>query len=79
MFMRTSEFKAIGGFDRRFFLYFEDFDLSIRLRALGQIAYVPSVLITHGGGDVGRKALRHHGYFMVSAVRFFNKCGWKLY
>ena len=78
MFMKTLDFKSIGGFDHRFFLYFEDFDLSVRLRTLGRISYVPSVLITHSGGDVGRKAFRHHRFFIMSAVRFFNKYGWKL-
>jgi GT2 family glycosyltransferase len=32
MFMRTALFKALGGFDERFFMYFEDADLTRRIR-----------------------------------------------
>lgn len=78
-FMRTELFQRIGGFDDRFFMYFEDFDLSIRAREHGAIAYVPMVKISHAGGDVGRKTFTHHRFFAVSALRFFNKHGWRLW
>ena len=78
-FMRTSLFKQVKGFDDQFFMYFEDFDLSIRAREYGAIAYVPSVKISHAGGDVGRKNYRHHLYFITSAIRFFNKHGWRFW
>lgn len=77
-FMRSEIFKQLNGFDDRFFMYFEDYDLSIRAKALGAIAYVPAVKISHAGGDVGRKNWRHHLFFSVSAWRFFNKHGWRL-
>lgn len=78
-FIRTELFQQLQGFDERFFMYFEDYDLSIRAKALGVIAYVPSVKITHEGGDVGRKRLRHHLFFCVSAVKFFTRHTWRLW
>ena len=78
LFVRTDWFNRIEGFDEYFFMYFEDFDLSIRLRSHGNIAYVPQVMISHAGGGVGRKTWRHHFLFAVSAIKFFNRYGWRL-
>ncbi|ARN73861.1 glycosyltransferase [Oceanicoccus sagamiensis] len=79
LFLPTDLLKQLGGFDESFFLYFEDYDLSIRARQLGKLAYVPSVKISHAGGDVGRKTLQHHLFFIVSAVKFFQRYGWRLW
>lgn len=79
LFLSTSNFKQLGGFDENFFLYFEDYDLSIRARQFGDIAYVPSVKISHVGGDVGRKTFQHHLFFLVSAIKFFSRHGWRFW
>ena len=79
LFLRAGLFKQIGGFDEHFFMYFEDYDLSIRVREFGAIAYVPSVEIRHSGGGVGGKAFRHHCYFSISAIKFFFRHGWRLW
>lgn len=77
MLFRTPALKKLEGFDERFFLYFEDFDLSIRANELGKVVYNPSVVITHYGGGAGRKGWLHIRMFMRSAIQFFNKHGWK--
>jgi GT2 family glycosyltransferase len=80
MFLRREAFDEIGGFSARFFLYFEDFDLSIRIREAGwDIAYVPTAVITHHGGSASRKGLRHIFMFTSSAISFFNRHGWKMF
>lgn len=66
-----------GGFDPRFFLYFEDFDWSVRLNAVTRNAFVPSVRIVHHGGGVARKGLRHIRWFASGGIRFYAKHGWK--
>ena len=44
-------FRQLGGFDERFFMYFEDADLCRRAAAAGMpIRYVPSALVTHVRG-----------------------------
>ncbi|MGQ9745757.1 MAG: glycosyltransferase family 2 protein [Dissulfurimicrobium sp.] len=77
MFCRRRALDEVGGFSGRFFLYFEDFDLSLRLNRYWRIAYVPSVRITHAGGRSSLKGLRFIAMFARSAVTFFNMYGWK--
>jgi GT2 family glycosyltransferase len=78
MVLRTALFRRIGGFDPRFFLYFEDYDLSLRVGREAAVAYVPSVRIVHHGGEAARKGRRHVAWFVRSAWRFFATHGWKL-
>jgi len=77
MLVRRKAIEVTGGFDPGFFLYFEDFDWSVRLNRVAQSAYLPDVHVVHHGGAAARKGLRHIAYFVRSAVRFFNKHGWK--
>ena len=78
MLFRTSALRSVGGFDARYFLYFEDFDLSLRVHAKGSLAYLPSMHIVHLGGNSARKGLRHIGMFARSGLRFYNTHGWRL-
>jgi GT2 family glycosyltransferase len=78
MFCRKRVLDALGGFAPQFFLYFEDFDLSLRAAALAKVVYVPAVRIVHHGGFAARKGLRHIGLFCRSALRFYGIHGWKL-
>jgi hypothetical protein len=77
MLVRTSAFRELSGFDERFFLYFEDFDLSIRAAGLGAVAYNPSMKIIHGGGFSSRKGWWHILQFTLSGRKFFKKHGWQ--
>ena len=77
MLVRRKAIEVTGGFDPRFFLYFEDFDWSARLNRVTGSAYVPNVRILHHGGGAARKGMRHILRFARSALRFFNKHGWK--
>jgi hypothetical protein len=78
MLVRGDLVRSTGGFDPRFFLYFEDFDWSLRLGRLALNAYVPSVRVVHHGGGAARKGWSHIAMFVAGAVRFFHKHGWKL-
>lgn len=77
--IRTHLFKKLKGFDDHFFVYFEDYDFSLRVLEFTKIAYVPDIKITHMGGFVGGKSFRHHWYFSISAIKFFFRHGWKLW
>lgn len=78
MLIRKSAWNVVNGFDPRFFLFFEDYDLTLRLKKLGHCVYLPQMSITHRGGNVASKRqFSQMKYFFISAVRFFNKHGWQ--
>jgi hypothetical protein len=78
MLARTPLLLALGGFDPRFFMYFEDYDLSLRMGRHARVAYVPGARIVHHGGEAARKGPRHVAWFLRSAWRFFSTHGWKI-
>ena len=77
MLVRREAIDRTGGFDPRFFLYFEDFDWSVRLNKITRTAYVPSVQVVHHGGQAARKGLAHVRWFVRSGRRFYRKHGWR--
>lgn len=78
MLCRSDAFKQVKGFDKNYFLYFEDFDLSLRLGKIGRIAYLPAMRIKHTGGHAAKKGAGHLRMFIKSGMRFFNTHGWRL-
>lgn len=52
LFVRRSDFEAVGGFDPKIFLYHEDDDLSIRLRKeRGPIFFIRDAFVQHQAGN----------------------------
>jgi GT2 family glycosyltransferase len=73
--VRRADFERQGGFDERFFLYFEDIDLCLRLRAQGgRIYYDPTVTLIHhrGRSAAGAKELARRAY-RKSQLYFWEK------
>lgn len=77
MMFRTAVLKHLKGFDERYFLYFEDYDLSLRAHDFARVVYVPSVRVLHHGGGAARKGFAHIKMFFASAFKFFGRFGWK--
>jgi len=51
MMIRRSVFERVGGFDPRFFMYFEDADLCLRVRKAGyQVYWLPEISLIHHRG-----------------------------
>ena len=75
---RTKPLQRCEGFDGNFFLYFEDFDLSLRMRKLGNLDYYPGMKIIHYGGDAASKGVQHIFYFVKSAIIFYRKHGLRI-
>jgi len=73
MLVRRDAFLAAGGFDERFFLYWEDADLCRRLRSRGyHIRYVPGASAVHQVGRSSRTAPR-------SSIRAFHDSAYLYY
>ncbi|WP_066055800.1 glycosyltransferase family 2 protein [Robertmurraya korlensis] len=80
MLFRGSDFKAVGGFDDRYFMYFEDYDLCLELNKRGKkIIYNPFVSVIHYYERGAHKNFKLFKIFMGSMYKFFNKWGWKWY
>ncbi len=79
MFFRSNILKEVGGFNTKFFLYFEDFDLSLRSLYISNTAYAPSIHVVHAGGHASKKGFWHVKVFIQSALIFYRTHGVKLF
>jgi N-acetylglucosaminyl-diphospho-decaprenol L-rhamnosyltransferase len=71
MLFRTSTFRRIGGFDERYFLYYEDVDLCMRLRAAGyRVVWEPGVPVVHEARRTSRRNLRYLSWHLRSILRY---------
>lgn len=73
MFLRTSFFIEIKGFDERFFMYMEDFDLCRRLRNISRLVYYPKVEIVHNHAKESYKSWKMTWIHIKSAIKYFIK------
>jgi GT2 family glycosyltransferase len=78
MFCRTEVLKGVDGFDDRYFMYFEDFDLSRKIQLAGyRTVYYPRATVTHLWERASHKSIKMTWVFIVNMSRYFNKWGWK--
>lgn len=71
MVFRAETVRSVGGFDERYFLYYEDVDLCARLRDRGlEVAVCTKVSVTHAARRESRKNLRFTSWHLRSAIRF---------
>ena len=77
MWVRRAVFDDVGGFDESYFLYFEDYDLSLKLARKGTVLEHRNIRVVHRGGDASRKGFQHIRWFIRGAVRFFSLWGWR--
>jgi len=68
---RRNTYDALGGFDERYFMYFEDADICRRVRGMGlNVQVVPSVILVHDAQRASERSFRHLMWHLRSACRF---------
>lgn len=74
MMMKKSLFNDIGGFDERFFMYFEEADFCFRIKENGyKVLYYPKAKVTHFVGRSSQNKEWIEKTFEQSRFRFFRK------
>lgn len=74
MLFRAEDYRAVGGFDEDFFLYYEDVDICTRLwKACRPVLACPKAQVIHDAQRASRKNLRYMKWHMASMARYFWK------
>lgn len=72
MLFRREVFEKLGGFDERYFLYYEDVDLCARLRLQGyEVALCPDAKVIHHAHRSSHTSLKFMKWHLTSMARFF--------
>lgn len=80
MLIRGTDFKQVNGFDERYFMYFEDYDLCLELGEQGKrVVYTPFSSVIHYYERGAHKNSKLFKIFMHSMYKFFNKWGWRFF
>lgn len=75
MFARTRLLQDLGGFDERYFLYFEDVDLCRRVARTHRTSYFPGATVVHAWKRASHRKPRYLWYFVSSAAKYFLRWG----
>jgi GT2 family glycosyltransferase len=74
MLFRSEIFRAAGGFDERYFLYYEDVDLCGRLRKhAGAVVYAPRAEVIHNARRSSRRSMMHALWHARSLMRYLSR------
>lgn len=68
MFTRTDLVKKVGGFDERFFLYFEDADITRKINEISRAEYNPDFTVYHYWERAGSKKIK---FFLIQIASMF--------
>lgn len=74
MLFERETFERLGGYDEKFFLYYEDVDICARAWKVGlRILACPHVSVVHDARRESRRNLRYMCWHVVSMARYFFK------
>jgi len=70
MLFRSDAYRQVGGFDERFFMYGEDFDICARTRLAGwKLQVAEDLMALHDAQRASRTSLRHLYWHVTSLLR----------
>ena len=75
--VRTSTFKAVGGFDESYFMYVEDADLTQKMRTRGKVYLVPQYTAIHAWHRAAHRDLKPALWQTGNLLKYFHKWGFK--
>jgi GT2 family glycosyltransferase len=74
MLFRSDAYRALGGFDEGYFLYYEDVDICRRLwAASSRVVFQPRAEVTHDARRASRRDPAHAMHHVMSALRFLSR------
>lgn len=73
VFIRTELFRKLGGFDKRYFMYFEDCDLSREVNRISKVVYNPGATVYHEWGRESKRNLKLTLIHLTSMMKYFMK------
>ena len=73
MVFRTSILKKIDGFDERYFMYFEDADITRKARKYSRVVYYPEAVVSH----VWNRDSKHNFKLLAIHIHSMLKYYWK--
>lgn len=76
MLLRKRALRDVGMFDERYFMYFEDLDLTRRIHQRYDTVYYPMATVIHRHEKGSYKSIKLLFCGIHSAVQYFNKWGW---
>lgn len=75
--IRTDIYKQLGGFDERWFMYYEDMDITRRARAVKRAVYYPYTYVYHAWERASSRSLKYFLILVAGMFRYFGKWGFK--
>ena len=79
MLIRTEVFQKIQGFDERFFMYYEDTDLTRKVNEISSAMFVPTATVIHRWERANGRQIKFIFIMLQSLVKYMMKWGWKLW
>lgn len=79
MLVRTEIFKEVKGFDERYFMYYEDVDLTRKINEISTAMFVPTARVVHSWERANGRNIKYIYIMLTSLYKYMNKWGWKFW